>query len=119
MPFIGEKEERLVLSNGAADGAAIYVVAQLGGDSLAATVDGGEETRSVQRVVAEVFVQAPMELIGSGFCRRHYHAAGRRAVLGRPTVDQQFDLCYCIRRQVGIDQGIADAAVLRAATIDV
>ena len=119
MAFVGEKEEGLVLLDRAANGAAIHVVPQLGSDSTAAAVDRGEETRGIHRVVAEVFVQTPMQLIGPGLRRRHHHATSGCAELGRRAVGQQFDFCYGIRRQVGIDQGIADAAVLRAAAIDV
>src|SRR5207247_6546564 len=71
LAFVGEKEECLVLLDRAANGAAIHVVTQLGSDSTAATVDRGEETRGIHRVVAEVFVQTPMQLIGPGLRRRH------------------------------------------------
>src|SRR5439155_26032643 len=52
LAFVREKEERLVLLDRAAYRAAVDVVAQLRRDSLAVAVDGGEEPRCVQRIVA-------------------------------------------------------------------
>src|SRR5207247_3844694 len=63
LPFVRDEKEGLVLLDGAADTAAVHVVAQLGRHSAAVAVERCEEARRVQRIIAEVFVDASMELI--------------------------------------------------------
>ena len=112
MSFIRKEEERLVPSNRTTDGAAVDVVAQLGCDLVTVAADGREEAWRIERVVAEVFVQTPAQFIRARFCRRHDDTAGRSAELRRRAVGEQFDFGHSIRRQIRIDQRIADTAVL-------